>query len=102
MNDLIIIVNGLCMSFGSLIAKLKTGILLTNDIVNKVIMRNATSGCSVLGHNTRFFEISVLYACYKPWNTLPPEIRNYVESKVNVSIKLNEWIINELENIYTT
>jgi hypothetical protein len=49
----------------------------TNNIVSKVVTRNATSGCSVLAHNTKFFEISVRYACCKLWNTLPLEIRNY-------------------------
>jgi hypothetical protein len=58
----------------------------TYNIVSKVITRNATSGCSVLAHNTKFFVI----------------LRNYGEIQVNVSMKLNEWIINEHDNIYTT
>jgi phage FluMu protein Com len=69
---------------------------------NKVVTRNATTGCSVLGHNTKFFENSVRYACCKLWNALPTEISNYVETKVNVCKRLNEWIINERQNMYTT
>jgi hypothetical protein len=72
------------------------------NVVNKVITRNATSGCSVLVHKTKFFENSVRYACCKLWNTLPIEIRNYLETKVNVCNRLNERIINERDNIYTS
>jgi hypothetical protein len=68
MNDLIIIVDGLCTISVSFVANVKDleGIFVVDStviVVSKVTTRNATSGCFVLVHNTKFFKNSVRYAC---------------------------------------
>jgi hypothetical protein len=101
-------VEGLCTSFEKwLCCNVKDlegmfAVDSSSNIVNKVIRWNASSVCSLLVHNTKFFENLSPHACCKLWNASPIEICNHVEIKVDVSKKLNVWNINERDSIHTT
>ena len=65
----------------------------SNSQASQRSTRNSQN-CIVLDHKTSLFEKSIQYYSVKLWNSLPAQIKDFAQSKINVHDAINEWILN--------